>query len=150
MPPPLLSDPHWAAGDLLEHARRLVGATGDAAPAGAAATGVRPATDGAERDADLVARVRELHACCVRLEIDPVVASVPARRRARLDEALDRLACAADDLAGIVLLRSAGEPFAADDATPDLGALLTRVAERHDHVVRLLQSAGIRRSAPGA
>lgn len=141
MPPPLLSDPHWAAGDLLEHARRLAGTAGvDGAP------GEHPGG----RDGDVLDRVRELHACCVRLEIDPVVASVPKRRRARLDEALDRLVCAADDLAGIALLRGAGEPFAADDPSPDVAALLSRVAERHDHVVRLLQGAGIRRSAPAA
>lgn len=141
MPSPLVSDPHWAAGDLLEHARLLAGA---ASGGRAAADAERPA------DGDVVARVRELHACCVRLEIDPIVARVPVRRRARLDEALDRLAGAADDLAAIVLLRCAGEPFPADDPAPDLSALLSRVAERHDQVVRLLQGAGIRRSVPGA
>lgn len=131
----LAADPNWAAGDLLEHARAL------AALASAASEG--PRTDG-----DVLGVVRELHARCVRLEVDPVVAQVPARQRARLAEAFDRLACASDDLASIVLLRCTGEPPALEDATPDVPALLARVTERHDHVISLLGKAGVHRTYP--
>ncbi len=130
-------DPSWAAGDLLEHARRL------------AALVHGPAA--AQPDHAAVVRgVRELHARCVRLEIDPVVAAVPARRRARLAEALDRLAGASDDLASIVLLRCTGEADLPDPGVPDVPALLARVGERHDLVVGLLRRAGVERSAPAA
>ncbi|WP_026911921.1 hypothetical protein [Patulibacter minatonensis] len=135
---PAAADPNWAAGDLLEHARRL------AAIASVPAASRRP-------EDDVVLGVRELHARCVRLEVDPVVADVPTRQRARLAEALDRLACASDDLASIVFLRcsDASDP-SADDVVPDLPALLARVTERHDQVVRLLGRAGIRRTFPTA
>ncbi|MSW53362.1 MAG: hypothetical protein F2817_21050, partial [Actinobacteria bacterium] len=101
------ADPSWAASDLLEHARALT----------ARASGIRSAAAG---DDDLVSGVRELHARCVRLEIDPVVARVPARHRARLAEAFDRLAGASDDLASIVLLRCVEAGPAPDGAAPDL------------------------------
>ncbi|MEV4419742.1 hypothetical protein AB0L40_07165 [Patulibacter sp. NPDC049589] len=132
---PSAADPNWAAGDLLEHARRL------------AALASSP-VDRSSPESPVVVGVRELHARCVRLEVDPVVAEVPARQRARLAEAFDRLACASDDLASIVLLRCTGEEHVAGDAAPDLPALLARVAERHDHVVALLGRAGVRRTYP--
>lgn len=135
MPTAALRDPHWAAADLLEHARLLARLV--------AARPVRTATTD-----EVVAGVCELHARCVTLEVDSVVAAVPARRRARLAEALDRLACASDDLASIVLLRCTGAVPEDDDDQPDVASLLDRVAERHDHVVSLLGRAGIRRSAP--
>lgn len=135
MPTPLAADPNWAAGDLLEHARTL------------AALASAPRED-RRTDEDVLGGVRELHVRCVRLEVDPVVAEVPARQRARLAEAFDRLACASDDLAAIVLLRCTGEPPATEDAAPDVPALLARVAERHDHVIALLGKAGIARSYP--
>jgi hypothetical protein len=133
---PPATDPNWAAGDLLEHARRL------------AAIASVPPSDRRPQD-DVVLGVRELHARCVRLEVDPVVADVPNRQRARLAEALDRLACASDDLASIVFLRCTGES-APDDVGPDLPALLARVTERHDQVVRLLGRAGVRRTFPAS
>lgn len=129
------ADPNWAAGDLLEHARVLA-ALASAPP------------EAAHTDDDVLGVVRELHVRCVRLEVDPVVADVPARQRARLAEAFDRLACASDDLAAIVLLRCTGEPPAVGDAAPDVPALLARVTERHDHVVSLLGRAGVRRTYP--
>lgn len=135
MPTPIAADPHWAAGDLLEHARTL------------AALASTP-REGPRTDDDVLGVVRELHARCVRLEIDPVVADVPARQRARLAEAFDRLACASDDLAAIVLLRCTGEPPALEDAAPDVPALIARVTERHDHVVGLLGKARVRRTFP--
>lgn len=136
MPTSLAADPNWVAGDLLEHARTL------------AALAAAPRED-RRSDDDVLGVVRELHARCVRLEVDPVVAAVPARQRARLGEALDRLACASDDLASIVLLRcTGGEPPALRDATPDVPALLARVTERHDHVIALLGRAGVRRTYP--
>lgn len=132
---PAAADPNWAASDLLEHARRL------------AALASTPAGPTRMPD-DLVVGVRELHARCVQLEIDPVVADVPARQRVRLAEAFDRLANASDDLASIVLLRCAEEPPAAEEGVPDVPALLARVTERHDQVVALLGRAGVRRTAP--
>jgi hypothetical protein len=136
MPTPFVADPNWAAGDLLEHARAL--------------TALASARTGDEGPGDdvVVDGVRELHARCVRLEIDPVVADVPARQRARLAEAFDRLAGASDDLASIVLLRCTGSTSAPGDVVPDLPALLARVAERHDHVIALLGRAGVRRTFP--
>lgn len=136
MPTPFAADPNWAAGDLLEHARILASLA--SAPAGGALPDEDRVLDG----------VRELHARCVRLEIDPVVADVPARQRARLTEAFDRLACASDDLASIVLLRCTGSTAAPGDVAPDLPALLGRVAERHDAVIALLGRAGVRRTYP--
>jgi len=135
MPTHVAADPNWAASDLLEHARML------------AALASAPPGDARPDDA-VVLGVRELHARCVRLEIDPVVADVPARQRARLAEAFDRLACASDDLASIVLLRCTGEAPVLDDAAPDVPALLARVAERHDRVIALLGRAGVRRTYP--
>jgi hypothetical protein len=136
MSTPFAADPNWAAGDLLEHARIL------AALASARRDDARPGDD------VVVDGVRELHARCVRLEIDPVVADVPARQRARLAEAFDRLAGASDDLASIVLLRCTGATPAPGDVVPDLPALLARVAERHDRVIDLLGRAGVRRTFP--
>jgi hypothetical protein len=135
MPTHVAADPNWAAGDLLEHARTLTALA--SAPAGPHRT-----------EHDLVLGVRELHARCVRLEIDPIVGDVPARRRGRLSEALDRLVGAADDLAAIVLLRCTDGGALPDGDGPDLVALLARVTERHDHVVVLLGRAGVRRTAP--
>ncbi|MDO9408599.1 hypothetical protein [Patulibacter sp.] len=129
------ADPSWAASDLLEHARTLTALAAGPAP--------WDADEGA-----LVSGVRELHARCVRLEIDPVVAQVPSRQRARLAEAFDRLAGASDDLASIVLLRCTDDGGAPDGSTPDLPALLERVAERHDHVIALLGRADVRRTHP--
>lgn len=138
MPTHPATDPNWAAGDLLEHARTL------------AALADTPPDDGRRTDDDLRGAVRELHARCVRLEVDPVVAEVPARQRARLAEALDRLAGAADDLAAIVLLRCTGDRPDPSAAVPDVPALLARVTERHDRVVALLGRAGVRRTFPAA
>jgi hypothetical protein len=138
MPTPAAADPSWAASDLLEHARRLAAIA--SVPAGPArSTG------------EVLEGVRQLHARCVQLEIDPVVAAVAGRRRARLAEAFDRLADASDDLASIVLLRCTDDEDPAAEATqPDVVALLARVTERHDHVVALLGRAGVRRTAPTA
>jgi hypothetical protein len=131
MPTDAVPDPNWAASDLLEHARRLA------------------ALASAERSADELRRgVHDLHARCVELEVDPAVSAVPARQRARLSEAFDRLACASDDLAAIVELRCADAAPREDErfVSPDVVALLARVTERHDHVVALLGRGGVRRS----
>lgn len=136
MPTPCATDPNWAAGDLLEHARIL------------ASLASAPPGDARPDDPRVVDGVRELHARCVRLEIDPIVSDVPARQRARLAEAFDRLACASDDLASIVLLRCTGTTAAPGDVVPDLPALLHRVAERHDAVIVLLGRAGVERTYP--
>lgn len=130
-------DPNWTASDLLEHARRLAAMA--SAPRGASRT-----------DGDLVLGVRELHARCVRLETDPAVLDVRPRYRARLLEAFDRLACASDDLASIVLLRCTEPDDVPAGLGPDLPALLARVTERHDVVIGLLGRAGVGRTTPAA
>jgi hypothetical protein len=136
MPTDVVPDPHWAASDLLEHARRV------------AALATAPDPGPALRDG-----VDGLQVRCARLDADPVLAAVPARRRPRVADALDRLACASDDLAAVVERRCCGAGATAPCGPaepPDVVALLARVTARHDHVVAVLGGAGVRRSVPSA
>lgn len=111
------SDAAQAADDLLTQARHLA--------AMAFGTTTSP---------ELAAAAEGLQACCAGL-----VAAAPSRsrrRRARALPRLEALALAADDLAAVVLLRCCGGEREVGGI--DVGALLTRVADRHAAVREVL------------
>lgn len=118
---PVDADPSGAARDLLTQARDL------------AALALRSAAV-----EDVIAHAEALQHSCARLAEAPLPA-VRRRRRDRLAGRIEALALAADDLAAVVLLRCdrpAGDPGVA--IVPDVGALMARIADRHEQLVDAL------------